>query len=82
MKTVRHNGEKLSPKYTIQGSFFVLKVYQRPGRKGDVVHVVETTFQTGDRIISDGMTAEEAIGRMYSALPLAIESRELGERIR
>ena len=83
LELITHQKQKHRPKeYIIHGSFFILKVYQRLGRKGDVLHVAETTLQTGDRIISDGTTAEEAIGRMYNALPLAIESRALGEQIR
>lgn len=39
--------------------------------------MAETVFDTGDRIITDGGTPEEALQKQLTILPVAIHSRSL-----
>lgn len=60
---------------------FITKVYRYPKKKGGFIHTAETTLDSGDSIVSDGTTMEEALAKQRQILPLALFSRDVLRRV-
>jgi hypothetical protein len=60
---------------------FITKVYRYPKKKGGFIHTAETILDSGDNIVSDGTTIEEALAKQRQILPLALFSRDVLRRV-
>ena len=66
-----------SERFLWEGKSYVVHIYRHAAKKQRCVHMAETVLGPGDTIISDGLSAEEALHRQQIVLPLAILSRSL-----
>jgi hypothetical protein len=71
--------EKLlfSKRFQWEGKSYVVHIYRHAAQKERCLHMAETVLGPGDTIISDGHSAEEALHKLQTILPLAIFSRSL-----
>ncbi len=71
--------EKLlfSERFLGEGKSYVVHIYRHAARQERCLHMAETVLGPGDTIISDGQSAEEALHKQQTVLPLAILSRSL-----
>jgi hypothetical protein len=60
-----------------EGKSYVVHIYRHTAPKERYLHMAETVLGPGDTIISDGHSAEEALHKQQTILPLAILSRSL-----
>ena len=60
-----------------EGKSYVVHIYRHAMKKERCLHMAETVLGPGDTIISDGHSAEEALHKQQTVLPLAILSRSL-----
>jgi hypothetical protein len=60
---------------------YMTRVYQSPKQNGGFIHTAETVLDSGDNIISDGNTLEEALAKQRQILPLALYSRDVLRRV-
>lgn len=67
----------LSARFFWEGKSYMVTIYHDPARKHCCSHRATTVLGPGDTVISDGRSAEEALHRQQSILPLAIWSRTL-----
>lgn len=59
---------------------YKIMVYKFPKKNGGFIHTAETVLDTGDNIVSDGNTMEEALAKQRQVLPLALFSRDVLKR--
>jgi hypothetical protein len=57
------------------------RVYRYPKKNGGFIHMAETVLDSGDNIVSDGNTLEEALAKQRQILPLALFSRAVWRRV-
>jgi len=60
---------------------YITKVYRHPKKNGGFIHTAETMLDSGDHIVSDGVTMEEALAKQRQILPLALFSRDVLRRV-
>ena len=60
---------------------YMTRVYRRPKKNGGFIHTAETVLDSGDSIVSDGNTVEEALAKQRKILPLALFSRDVLRRV-
>jgi hypothetical protein len=60
---------------------YLTRVYCYPKKNGGFIHTAETILDTGDNIVSDGNTLEEALAKQRQILPLALFSRDVLRRV-
>jgi hypothetical protein len=60
---------------------YMTRVYRRPKKNGGFIHTAETVLDSGDNIVSDGNTVEEALAKQRKILPLALFSRDVLRRV-
>jgi len=60
---------------------YMTRVYPRPKKNGGFIHTAETVLDSGDNIVSDGNTVEEALAKQRKILPLALFSRDVLRRV-
>jgi hypothetical protein len=60
---------------------YMTRVYRLPKKNGGFIHTAETILDSGDNIVSDGNTPEEALARQRQILPLALFSRDVLRRV-
>jgi hypothetical protein len=60
---------------------YITRVYRYPKKNGGFIHMAETVLDSGDNIVSDGNTPEEALARQRQILPLALFSRDVLRRV-
>jgi hypothetical protein len=60
---------------------YITHVYRYPKKNGGFIHAAETTLESGDHIVSDGNTVEEALAKQRQILPLAVFSRDVLRRV-
>lgn len=60
---------------------YITRVYRRPKKNGGFIHTAETVLDSGDNIVSDGSTFEEALAKQRRILPLALFSRDVLRRV-
>ena len=60
---------------------FITMVYRSSKKNGGVIHTAETMLDSGDNIVSDGSTVEEALAKQRQILPLALFSRDVLRRV-
>ncbi len=60
---------------------YITRVYRYPKKKGGFIHTAETVLESGDNIVSDGNTLEEALAKQRQILPLALFSRDVLRRV-
>ena len=60
---------------------YMTRVYRYPKKNGGFIHTAETVLDSGDNIVSDGNTIEEALARQRQILPLALFSRAVLQRV-
>jgi hypothetical protein len=60
---------------------YMIRVYRYPKKNGGFIHTAETVLDSGDNIVSDGNTIEEALARQRQVLPLALFSRAVLRRV-
>jgi hypothetical protein len=60
---------------------YITKVYRYPKKNGGFIHTAETILDSGDNIVSDGNTLEEALAKQRQILPLALFSRDVLRRV-
>ena len=56
---------------------YMTHVYRIPKKNGGFIHTAETVLDSGDNIVSDGNTVEEALAKQRQILPLALFSRDV-----
>ena len=61
---------------------YMTHVYRYPKKNGGFIHTAETVLDSGDNIVSDGNTLEEALAKQRQVLPLALFSRAVLRRVR
>ena len=66
-----------SERFLWEGKSYVVHIYRHAAKKERCLHMAETVLGPGDTIISDGQSAEEALHKQQTILPLAILSRSL-----
>ena len=59
---------------------YMTHVYRYPKKNGGFIHTAETVLDSGDNIVSDGNTIEEALAKQRQILPLALFSRDVLRR--
>ena len=59
---------------------YITRVYRYPKKNGGFIHTAETVLDSGDNIVSDGNTIEEALAKQRQILPLALFSRDVLRR--
>ena len=60
---------------------YITRVYRYPKKNGGFIHTAETVLDSGDNIVSDGNTLEEALAKQRQVLPLALFSRDVWRRV-
>jgi hypothetical protein len=60
---------------------YMTRVYQSLKKNGGFIHTAETILDSGDNIVSDGNTFEEALTKQRQVLPLALFSRDVLRRV-
>jgi hypothetical protein len=60
---------------------YMTRVYRYPKKNGGFIHTAETVLDSGDNIVSDGNTLEEALANQRQILPLAVFSRAVLRRV-
>jgi len=60
---------------------YMTRVYRFPKKNGGFIHTAETVIDSGDNIVSDGNTLEEALSKQRQILPLALFSRDVLRRV-
>jgi hypothetical protein len=60
---------------------YMTRVYRFPKKNGGFIHTAETVLDSGDNIVSDGNTLEEALAKQRQILPLALFSRDVLRRV-
>jgi hypothetical protein len=60
---------------------YITRVYRYPKKNGGFIHTAETVLDSGDNIVSDGNTLEEALAKQRQILPLALFSRDVLRRV-
>jgi hypothetical protein len=60
---------------------YMTRVYRHPKKNGGFIHTAETVLDSGDNIVSDGNTLEEALAKQRQVLPLALFSRAVLRRV-
>jgi hypothetical protein len=60
---------------------YMTRVYRYPKKNGGFIHTAETVLDSGDNIVSDGNTLEEALAKQRKILPLALFSRAVWRRV-
>jgi hypothetical protein len=60
---------------------YITHVYRYLKKNGGFIHAAETTLESGDHIVSDGNTVEEALAKQRQILPLAVFSRDVLRRV-
>ncbi|HSF31773.1 MAG TPA: hypothetical protein VLK82_15020 [Candidatus Tectomicrobia bacterium] len=60
---------------------YMTHVYRYPKKNGGFIHTAETVLDSGDNIVSDGNTLEEALAKQRQVLPLALFSRAVLRRV-
>jgi hypothetical protein len=60
---------------------YMTHVYRCPKKNGGFIHTAETVIDSGDNIVSDGNTIEEALAKQRQVLPLALFSRDVWRRV-
>jgi hypothetical protein len=60
---------------------YVTRIYRYPKKNGGFIHTAETALDSGDNIVSDGNTLEEALAKQRQVLPLALFSRDVLRRM-
>jgi hypothetical protein len=60
---------------------YMTRVYRHPKKNGGFIHTAETVLDSGDNIVSDGNTLEEALAKQRQILPLALVSRDVLRRV-
>jgi hypothetical protein len=60
---------------------YITKVYRYPKKNGGFIHMAETILDSGDNIVSDGNTIEDALAKQRQILPLALFSRDVLRRV-
>jgi hypothetical protein len=60
---------------------YMTRVYRYPKKNGGFIHTAETVLDSGDNIVSDGNTIEEALAKQRQILPLALFSRDVLRRV-
>jgi hypothetical protein len=60
---------------------YMTRVYRHPKKNGGFIHTAETVLDSGDNIVSDGNTLEEALAKQRQILPLALFSRDVLRRV-
>jgi hypothetical protein len=60
---------------------YMTRVYRYPKKNGGFIHTAETVLDSGDNIVSDGNTVEEALAKQRQILPLALFSRAVLRRV-
>jgi hypothetical protein len=60
---------------------YMTRVYRLPKKNGGFIHTAETVLDSGDNIVSDGSTPEEALAKQRQILPLALFSRDVLRRV-
>lgn len=60
---------------------YITRVYRYPKKNGGFIHTAETALDSGDNIVSDGNTLEEALTKQGQVLPLALLSRDVLRRM-
>jgi hypothetical protein len=60
---------------------YMTRVYRCPKKNGGFIHTAETELDSGDNIVSDGNTVEEALAKQRKILPLALFSRDVLRRV-
>lgn len=60
---------------------YLTRLYRCRKRKGGFIHMAETVLDSGDNIVSDGNTLEEALAKQRRLLPLALLSRHVLRRV-
>jgi hypothetical protein len=60
---------------------YMTRVYRYPKKNGGFIHTAETVLDSGDNIVSDGNTLEEALAKQRQVLPLALFSRDVWRRV-
>jgi hypothetical protein len=60
---------------------YLTRVYRYPKKNGGFIHTAETVLDSGDNIVSDGNTLEEALAKQRQILPLALFSRDVLRRV-
>jgi hypothetical protein len=60
---------------------YMTRVYRHPKKNGGFIHTAETVLDSGDNIVSDGNTIEEALAKQRRILPLALFSRDVLRRV-
>ena len=66
-----------SERFLWEGKSYEVHIYRHVARKERCLHIAETILGPGDSVISDGRSAEEALHKQQTILPLAILSRSL-----
>ena len=60
---------------------YITQVYRHPKKNGGFIHTAETVLDSGDNIVTDGNTLEEALAKQRQILPLALFSRDVLRRV-
>jgi hypothetical protein len=60
---------------------YMTHVYRYPKKNGGFIHTAETVLDSGDNLVSDGNTLEEALAKQRQILPLALFSRAVWRRV-
>jgi hypothetical protein len=66
-----------SERFLWEGKSYEVHIYRHIAKRERCLHMAETVLGPGDTIISDGRSAEEALHKQQTFLPLAILSRSL-----
>jgi hypothetical protein len=64
-----------------EAQVYLTRVYRYRKKNGGFVHTAETVLDSGDNIVSDGNTLEEALAKQRNLLPLALFSRHVLRRV-
>ena len=59
---------------------YMTRLYRSPKKNGGFIHSAETVLDSGDNIVSDANTLEEALAKQRQILPLALFSRDVLRR--